>query len=113
MPSNDEVVFGIPNIQCPSCGNVQDLSKNRIDKFSKQQRKRMTQTGGSYTSENTPYSTTGRDPFPNGDDSPSEMAEKNFIVVSCGNIHCEQYNKFKVLKIPRIHTPSVKVDLGD
>jgi len=113
MPSNDEVVFGIPNIQCPSCGNVQDLSKNRIDKFSKQQRKKM-HGGVNYEGRfSGDAASPQRDPFPNGEDSPSEAPEKNFIIFSCENHHCEQYNKFKVLKIPRIHTPSVKVDLGD
>ena len=41
MPSNDEVVFGIPNIQCPSCQQVLDCSGKRIDKFTKDQRRKM------------------------------------------------------------------------
>jgi hypothetical protein len=114
MPSNDEVVFGIPQIQCPSCQCVFDLSKNRIDKFTKAQRKRMTTSENTYATADSskPY-TPHRDPFPNGEDFPSEAPEKNFIVISCGNIHCDQYNKFKVFKIPRVHTPSIKVDLSD
>lgn len=111
MPSNDESVFGIPHIQCPSCGSTVDTSKNRIDKFTKAQRKRMTQSENTYGE--TQQRNYSPDPFPNGEDKPSEFPEKNFIVVSCSNFHCEQYNKFKVLKIPRIHTPSVKVDLND
>jgi hypothetical protein len=112
MPNNDEVVFGIPSIQCPSCGATAEISsKNRIDKFSKEQRKRMTRGGDTYSTASTP--SRFQDPFPNGEDQPSEFPEKNFVVISCSNFHCEQYNKFKVLKIPRIHTPSVKVDLGD
>lgn len=111
MPSNDEVLFGIPDIYCPSCNSLLDTSKNRVDKYSKEQRKRM------FQSVNYEASTTslGRasDPFPNGEDSPSEQPEKNFIIFTCTNPHCEQYNKFKVMRIPRIHTPSVKVDLGD
>ncbi len=39
MARNDEVVLGIPHVQCPSCGCTFDLSKNRFDKFTKAQRK--------------------------------------------------------------------------
>ena len=109
MASNDVVILGIPNIQCPSCGCTFETSKNRFDKFTKAQRKRMTQpaVGGSYT-DSRGYS---QDPFPNGEDEPSDMPEKNYVVVSCSNFHCNQYNKFKVLELPRIVTPSVKVGL--
>ena len=34
MPSNDEAVFGIPQIQCPSCQQLLDISGKRIDKSS-------------------------------------------------------------------------------
>jgi hypothetical protein len=33
--------------------------------------------------------------------------------VTCNNYHCDQYNKFKVLQLPRIKTASAKVDLND
>jgi hypothetical protein len=108
MPSNDEVVWGIPSIQCPSCGQVLDVSGKKMGKFTKQQRKDMEQ------GENT-YSTAGsnqRDPFPNGEETRSQQAEKALVVVSCENFRCEQYNKIKVLELPRIKTPSIKVDLA-
>jgi len=115
MPSNDEVVFGIPSVQCPSCMQLFLVSSDRrIDKFTKAQRQRMTQaTNTCATVDSSKPYTSHRDPFPNGEDAPSEAPEKNFIVISCGNIRCDQYNKFKVFRIPRIHTPSVKVDLSD
>ena len=109
MPSNDEVVLGIPDVYCPTCGATFDTSRNRIDKFSKQQRKRMT-SGDSCNATSLGYSP---DPFPTGEDVPSEEPEKNFVVLSCNNLHCAQYNKFKVMKIPRIYAPSAKVDLND
>ena len=99
MPSNDEVVFAIPQIQCPSCQHVMDMSKGRIDKFTKAQRQRMNQeTNTCETRESGKPYTSHRDPFPNGEDTPSEAPEKNFIIISCGNTHCDQYNKFKVFK---------------
>ena len=109
MPSNDEAVFGIPQIQCPSCQQLLDIRGKRIDKFTKQQRKRMDETTNT-------YSTSGshvRDPFPTGEENPSESAEKNYVIVTCQNHHCDQYNKIKILKLPRLYTPSVKVDLSD
>lgn len=38
MPSNDEVVLGIPSIQCPSCRFSLDLSGKPIEKFTKEGR---------------------------------------------------------------------------
>ena len=110
MPSNDEVVFGIPQIQCPSCQHTMDLSKGRIDKFSKKQRKQLNSADVCSTTSQRNYSP---DPCPNGEDAPSPMPEKNFIVVSCGNMHCEQYNTIKILPIPRIAVASAKVNLND
>jgi len=110
MPSNDEVVFGIPSIQCPSCQSVMDISKGRIDKYSKKQRKQLNSADGCSTTSQRSYSP---DPWPTGEDAPSTMAEKNFIVVSCGNMHCEQYNTIKILPIPRIAVASAKVNLND
>jgi hypothetical protein len=110
MKSNDEVVIALPNIYCPSCNCLFDTSRNRIDKYSKQQRKRMSQATGTCSTNQRSYTP---EPFPTGEDVPSESPEKNFIVFTCHNMHCDQYNKFKVFLIPRILTLSVKVDLGD
>ena len=41
MPNNDDCVFGIPSIQCPSCLQLFDLSGPKAEKFSKQQRQDM------------------------------------------------------------------------
>lgn len=112
MPSNDDVILDMPSATCPSCGCLFDLSKNRFDKYTKQQRKQMNQATN-YESASTPTRGYSPDPFPTGEDTPSEAPEKNFVVLSCGNMHCDQYNKFKVLRIPRLATPSVKVDLND
>ena len=100
MPSNDEVVIGLPDIQCPSCGRRLDLTK-QIQKLSKAQIE--AQRRGSATQ----MSTNAR-----AEEPPSNLPQNAFIVVSCDNEYCEQYNKLKVLKVPRIHTPSVKVDLS-
>lgn len=113
MPSNDEVVFGIPNIQCPSCQQVLDCSGKRIDKFTKDQRRKMNDAPNTWNAESSkPYTSGGRDPFPTGEDATSEAAEKNYILVTCNNHRCDQYNKFKVLQLPRIKTASAKVDLN-
>jgi hypothetical protein len=109
MPSNDEVVFGIPQIQCPSCRQILDVSGKPIEKFSKAQRK------WSEESTQNQYATTS-DRFhrePDTEDLPSAGAEKVLVVVTCANTRCEQYNKIKILKLPRIYTPSVKIDLSD
>ena len=107
MANNDDVLFGIPQIQCPSCGFLLDCGKTRFDKYTKQQRRQRDCVVGE---SNRGYSP---DPFPTGEDSPSDAPEKNFIVVSCENIRCNQYNKFKVLTIPRIRVASAKVDHSD
>jgi hypothetical protein len=39
------------------------------------------------------------------------MPDNNFIVVSCENHFCEQYNKIKVLKIPRLDVKTAKFEL--
>jgi hypothetical protein len=41
----------------------------------------------------------------------SEMAERTFVLVTCGNYKCEQYTKFKVLELPRIKTSTASVEL--
>jgi hypothetical protein len=103
MPSNDEVILDIPNARCPSCDFVLDMSARRIDKYTQAQRKRMNNQANQSTT------LSYRTPAP--EDVPSDFPEKNFIVVTCSNFHCEQYNKIKVLQIPRLHTPSAKVEL--
>ncbi len=104
VASNDEVLLGIPNIQCPSCmSSLCMTSYQRIDKFSKKQRKQRHQKGY--------YAETVQSDTPMPEDSPSEAPENNFVVVSCGNETCEQYNRIKVLRLPRIECPTVKVDL--
>jgi hypothetical protein len=106
MPSNDEVVFGIPSIQCPSCRNTLDVSGKTIEKFTKSQRRRF--------DEQSQFATTAdrfaREAHP--EDTPSNAAEITLVVVTCMNGRCEQYNKIKVLELPRIKTPSIKVDLA-
>ena len=112
MASNDDVVFGVPQIQCPSCQQLLDCSGKRLDKFTKEQRRRMTQSENTYGGDSSTPRTQRNEPFPNGEDAPSEAAEKNYILVTCQNYRCDQYNKFKVLQIPRIKTASAKVDLN-
>lgn len=110
MPSNDEVVLGIPSIQCPSCQQMLDISGKKFEKFTKAQRKEM--HGNVNTYARGDYRQAAPDPFPTGEDERSQAAEKTLVVVSCENHHCEQYNKIKVLELPRIKTPSIKVDLS-
>lgn len=104
--------MGLPNIQCPSCQYVIDCSGRQIEKLSKTQRERRYNTNGEAW---TPEAAVGiprkRTSF-DGEDEASEFPENAFLVVSCGNERCQQYNKLKVLRIPRIHTPSIKVDLS-
>ena len=47
------------------------------------------------------------------EDQPSQAADLTFVTISCENERCAQYNKFKILRLPKIHTPAVKVDLSD
>lgn len=102
--SNDETVWAIPSIQCPSCGFTLDLSGTKVEKLSKAQRRKMDQdsrAGGSYSAMDS------SDPEMN----PSVRGEHTFVLVSCSNHRCEQYNRFKVLRIPKIVTAAVKVSL--
>lgn len=111
MPSNDDCVMGIPSIQCPTCGYCLEVrSERRIDKYSKAQRRKMQQA------ENTMGVASGDKPYQFNqpaapEDLPSEAPERNFVLTSCGNTHCDQYNKFKVLELPRIKTSTAKVEL--
>jgi hypothetical protein len=112
MPSNDEVVFGIPNIQCPSCMQTLSLNGQKFEKFTKAQRRKMDQEQNTYAASPARY--YERRPSPTDpEDLPSERAEKVLVVVTCENTRCEQYNKIKVFQLPLIKTPSVKVDLSD
>jgi hypothetical protein len=108
MPSNDEVVLGIPSIQCPSCRYVLDLSGKPIEKFTKGQRRRAEEE-----SRNQCSTSTRTQRAQDAEDLPSSAPQKVLIVVTCPNPHCDQYNKIKVMELPRIKTPSAKVDLGD
>lgn len=108
MPSNDDCVMGVPSIQCPSCSALLEVNYHRrIDKFSKAQRRKMhdcsaygtSATDGTYQVKSEP------------EDLPSEAPERNFVLTSCSNTRCDQYNKFKILELPRIKTSTVKVEL--
>lgn len=103
--NNDDCVIGVPSIQCPSCGFALDLIGPKIGKLSKRQRKEFEKIQDMYS---TSSSVNGVD-----DDAPrvgkSEHPERTFVVVSCGNHRCEQYNSFKVIEVPRIKTATAKV----
>lgn len=108
MPSNDEVVLGIPSIQCPSCRYVLDLSGKPIEKFTKKQRKQADEE-----SRNQCVSTADRfHREPDAEDFPSTAPQKVLIVLTCSNTRCDQYNKIKVMELPRIATATAKVDLS-
>lgn len=105
MPSNDEVVWGLPQLQFPTCENHLHMNQ-KISKLSKQQRREKYGDGES-TMKFSP-----RDyPTPHVEDCPSNHPEATFLVVSCDNERCPQYNKIKVVRIPRLSAPSVKLDL--
>jgi hypothetical protein len=106
MPGNDNVVWGLPNIQCPTCRFAMETG-TPFQKRSKKQRKATENTAaeGSYTT----ASSGRREQW--SEDSPSEFPDNTFIAVTCPNERCEQYNKFKILRVPRIETPSAKVEL--
>lgn len=115
MPSNDDVVWGMPTIQCPSCKFTLDLSETsspHIQKYSKAQREKMyCKAETEYDSAKSSYETVRMKSLFDREDAPSMAPENVFTVVTCSNARCEQYNKLKVLRIPRISTPSIKVDL--
>lgn len=106
MPSNDESVLAIPTIQCPSCKYTLDLSGSKVGKYTKAQRKRIEDEGRNMTASTSNYRQD-----PTGEDNPSSFPEKEFMLVTCSNIRCEQYNKIKVLELPKLRTPSVKIEL--
>lgn len=110
MASNDETVLEIPNIQCPSCKSALYVDGQKImTKFSKEQRQNFSQ--GSNTCESSkPYTVPRRTEFDH-EDQPSEEPEHEYVMVSCSNFRCRQYNKFKLLKLPKIVTPTIKVEL--
>lgn len=108
MASNDDVVLGIPQIQCPSCQQLLDCSRPQIHKFTKRQRRDQNRENCTVDGR---YATISRQP--DAEDVPSTAAEKNYLVVTCDNPRCEQYNKIKVMPIPRLAVASAKVDLSD
>lgn len=44
-------------------------------------------------------------------DTLAEEPARTFTVVTCQNIRCERYNKFKVWEIPRAKMDAISVDL--
>jgi hypothetical protein len=92
--------------------HILDLSRPKIEKFTKGQRKRQEQGDTRFDSTTARNFVAGPHPT-DREDLPSEMAEKVFVVVTCDNPRCEQYNKIKVLQLPRLRTSSAKVDLSD
>jgi hypothetical protein len=89
---------------------MQNLALNgpKLEKFSKAQRRRFEEAQMNQCATSDRFRRE-----PDAEDLPSQKAEKVMVVVSCENVCCEQYNKIKVLELPRIKTPSVKVDLSD
>ena len=84
---DDEELMAIPNYSCPSCRSLMNISSNQFDKFSPSQANEARH---------------GRD----------ACADVNLVVVSCSNYRCTQYNKFKVVRLPRVKCPTAEVDLG-
>lgn len=106
MPSNDDVVWGLPHIQCPSCQFVlQTATDKAFHKLSKAQRKTK------YPDAYQTVGQVGNYSAPHKEDQASDFPENTFIVVTCTNECCEQYSKLKALRVPRIHAPSIKLDL--
>lgn len=109
MPSNDDVVWGVPQVQCPSCEFILDLSGQKVHKYSKAQCRQHASDPNGDTS-NYVYGTYGSTTI--APETPASTAPHNtFVVVSCSNERCEQYNKLKVLRIPRLAAPCIHLDL--
>ena len=82
----DEELMAIPIYSCPGCLTPLDISKG----FEKMSRKAI------------------REQRSNG----SACYDVNLVVVTCNNYHCAQYNRFKVIRLPRVKCATVGVDLA-
>lgn len=103
MASNDEVVWQLPGIQCPSCGCFFAVHRDRmIYKYTRRQREQRKKFDGLET---------GQTPSEYLENMASLFPEKAFIVVTCDLESCEQYNKIKVIEMQRLKAPSVRVNL--
>ena len=85
MLPHDEELLAIPNYFCPGCQSMLDVSKG----FEKMSRKAI------------------REQRSNG----SACYDVSLVIVTCNNYHCAQYNRFKVVRLPRVKCATVGVDL--
>ena len=86
MHTHDEELLSIPNYFCPGCQTSLDISKRRFEKMS---RKAIREQRSDDTA----------------------CYDVNLAVVTCNNYHCAQYNRFKVVRLPRVKCATVGVDL--
>lgn len=105
--NNNECVYGIPNIQCPSCNSTLSMGGTKINKLSARQRKAYID-GSNMPADSYQQQTTRN--FEE-EDYPSKYAEHVYVIVTCDNPRCDQYGRFKSLELPRVNTPSIKVNL--
>lgn len=82
---DDEELLAIPSYSCPECRFIMDMSKQ----FDKMGRKEI------------------RDRRSGGDGH----HDVNLVVVTCGNYTCSQYNRFKVVRLPRVKCATIEVEL--
>jgi len=105
MPSNDQTVLAIPHIQCPSCKMSIHVGNLTVNKFSKAQRKAQLE------SYNSCSPGSSQESYIDNDMSTEYSPEQEFVIITCDNIACKQYNVFKVLKLPKLIVPSMRVSL--
>lgn len=83
-----------------------ELNGKKFGKFSKAQRKEMLK------GESVTLGARGYSPSVDEEDRCSESPERVFMCLSCGNIRCDQYTKFKVMELPKVKVSTARVDLS-
>jgi hypothetical protein len=108
VPDNKDVVHAIPSYFCPGCGYQFSITRDRwVSKRSKrllkQDREQVHVEASTRSSDTIRFDEYGL-PEPNDND---------FVVVTCGNHTCSQYDKVKVIRIPRVVVPSTTLNIED
>lgn len=109
MARNRDAVHALSTYLCPECGNQFDLRRDKwITKRSKAQRRRDSEHGeysrATTSSSSVTYTVAGSHDNCDTDDNA-------FVIVTCDNRSCSQYEVVKVIRIPRVGTASTELTL--
>jgi hypothetical protein len=101
-------VLAMPQYIC-ECGAYYDLSWKR-KKYSRRQLSEM-KRGGQYQGLSDGMRRIMGEEKSKDKPIQTEQPEIHVVVVSCESLHCSEYGKFKVLRLPVLQVPTAEVEL--